>query len=108
MSRFQDQIAADLKTFLPITGRGDEAAEFDQVRQIDGAPVACILDDDERVPGAAEGVYLSQSVLHLRTVDLAAIPVITQRMVIDERQATVVHVDEAMGMLSIRLQWFES
>ena len=98
---FADQVAADLATFVNPT-------EFGEVRDVDGMPVACVLDDDLRLPGDSEGVYLSESLLHLRKDDLAEVPAITQRMSVAGRLGNVVKVDEAMGMLSIRLRWFES
>ena len=97
----KDQIAADLPTFL-------DAGEFGEVRDVSGSPILCVLDDDQRNPDPETGIFLSESVLHLRGADLAAVPVITQRMTVNGRLGTVVHVDDAMGMLSIRLRWFES
>jgi hypothetical protein len=105
VSVFSDQLAADLPVFL-------NPEEFGKVRSIDldGAPVgsvACVLDD-ERVPDDAAGVYRSESTLWLKASDLPSLPVITQRIAVDGKLGTVVHVDEADGMLSLRLQWFES
>lgn len=97
----KDQIAADLPTFL-------SPEEFGEVRDVSGSPILCVLDDDQRVPDPETGIYLSESVLHLRRDDLAAVPAITQRMSVNGRLGSVVHVDDAMGMLSIRLRWFES
>lgn len=106
MSLFQDQLAADLGAFLPLTsGRG---AEFDAVRAIDGVQVACILDDAELAPTGDTGVFASRSKLHLRAADLDFFPVITQRLTIDDKPARVIHVDEAMGLLTITLEWLDS
>ncbi len=101
-----DQIAADLPIFVNST-------EFGQVRDVgisgfEPRPVSCVLDDDLRLPNAADGVFLSESLLHVMKSDLPAVPLITQRMSVDGKLGNVVKVDEAMGMLSIRLQWFES
>ncbi len=106
MSLFQDQVAADLGVFLPLTG-GREA-EFDTARDIDGEQVACILDDAELAPTGDTGVFASRSKLHLRAADLSYTPVITQRLVVDGKPSRVIHVDEAMGMLTLTLEWSDS
>lgn len=100
---FQAQLAADLATFL-------NPGEFGAVRDVDGREVPCVLEENtlDLADMAMEGVYVSEFKLYLRTADVVAVPVITQRMSIAGKQATVVHVDEEMGMLTIRLRWFES
>ena len=97
----QDQFALDLPTFVNPT-------EFGKLRVVDGRSISCVLDEDQRVPDPATGVYRSESTLYARTADLAALPVITQRMVIAGRQANVIHVEEALGMVTIKISWFES
>lgn len=106
MSAFTDQVEKDLSAFIPLTG--GRGAEFDQVRDIDGVQVAGVLDADAEVPDPETGIFNSLSTLHVRQEDLPAVPVIRQRLVIDGKPANVIKVDEAMGMLSIRLQWYES
>lgn len=98
-----DQIARDLPTFVNPT-------EFGGVRVVDGRSVACDLQENERktADGSGDGIYLLEFVLRIRTVDLVAVPVITQRMAIDGRQARVVNVVEEQGLQVIRLQWSES
>ena len=105
MSAFQDQVARDLgSVFLPsIAGRG---AEFETTVEIDGVPVACILDEAEAEHNA-EGVSVFDSVLYARAADLAA-PVVDQRMAVGDRQANVVHVDEAQDLRVIKLRWWTS
>lgn len=98
---FQEQTAADIATFI-------NPMEFAVVRVVDGAPVACVLDDHDRSEGGGEGVYVSASLLYVRASDLPAVPVLTQRMVVDGKAGRVTHVDDQMGVLAVRLEWFES
>ena len=99
---FKAQVAADASTFLNVE-------EFGDLRSLDGGgPVPCVLDDQVRSEHSAEGVFLSESTLHVRASALGAVPVITQRMTVDGRPANVQHVAENMGMLAIRLRWCES
>ncbi len=103
MTAFADMIEADIPAvFLNVE-------EYGVARSIDGAyAVKTVLESEEFDPHNVEGAYLSTSVLHIAKSDLPAVPVISQRMDIDGKIANVVKVDEAMGMLSIHLQWFES
>lgn len=96
-----DQVALDLPVFLAV-------GEFGAVRDVDGRSVACNLQDEQKATHVGDGVFVSESVLYIRLVDVAARPVITQRMTIDGKLGNVVHVDEAQGMLAVRLRWFES
>jgi hypothetical protein len=100
---FKAQVESDLPgVFL-------NPAEFGEPHTIDGAyPLICVIDDEVRSEHSAEGVYLSETVLHVRVVDIPVRPVVGQRMLIDERSADVRHVAENMGLLSIRVGWFES
>ena len=111
---FKDHIAADNSAVFLNT------AEFGELRSIDGgAPVATVLEDDERgemrpsatTSGSTEfsdGVWISKSTLHVRVADVEARPAVGQRLTVDDRPATVVSVAEEMGILSIGLQWYES
>lgn len=107
---FRAQVAADRSAvFL-------RAAEFGETIEVDGVSIVAVLDDEARSPrgstlsGSAtvDGVYVSESVLHVRKEDLEYPPAIGQRMTVAGRQANVAHVAEAMGMLAIRLHWYES
>lgn len=98
-----DAIAADLPTFVNVT-------EFGRSRVVDGTAVNCDLQDVEKRIGAAgqDGVYLLESVLRLRTAALVAVPVVSQRMIIDGRPANVVNVNDELGLVTIKLEWCES
>ena len=106
---FADQASADLPTFLSV-------GEFGQLRVIDGgSPVACVLTkeklDDARERGIEfpeVGVFTRLDKLHVRLSDLAALPVVGQRMVVAGVPGNVRRVDEAQGMLCIYLEMSDS
>ena len=111
----RDLIADDLGTILA------DSDEFGGTVTVDGVEVPGSLDEDTTgaAPGAsagrdAQGVYLSESVLYTRIADplhgvtgLAERPADGQRMVVAGRRGTVVHTGLSMGLLAIRLQWWE-
>lgn len=99
----KDQVIADLPTFLDV-------GEFGDAISIDGgAPVACVLVNDE-APGAefGDGISLLESTLYARESDFAAPPVVRQRVTVNGQQANILRVDVEQGMLVIRLRWFNS
>jgi hypothetical protein len=96
---FKDAATADLPTFLNVD-------EFANAVEIDGVPVACILDETETTH-AADGVTVRETTLHARAADLPE-PVVDQRMQIGDRLANVTNVDEQQGMRVIRLRWWDS
>lgn len=75
---------------------------------LNGVSVPCIVDDDTAEDHTAEGVFIDEFLLYVETRHLSPIPVPTQRLVIDGRKASVIHVDDTDGQLVIRLKWFDS
>lgn len=97
---FRDQAIADLPAFTNI-------AEFGDIVEIDGVPMACVLVNDE-APDGEDGVSVLESTLYAAASSFAEMPVVRQRMTIGTRLANVQKVDEEQGMLVVRLRWFNS
>jgi len=112
----RDLIAADVAAILT------DSDEFGGLVNVDGVEVPGVLDED--TTGAAprtsagrnaEGVYQSEAVLYTRLADpgppavsgLPARPVCGQRMVVKGKRWSVAHVGESMGLLAVRLTWWE-
>lgn len=98
---FKEQATADLPTFLNVD-------EFADTADIDGVAVACVFDGEGDTVGSQDGIVNVDEVLYARAVDFETLPVVGQRLTIDDEQADVVAVSEDQGIVKIRLRWFDS
>lgn len=102
----RDQLTADLPVFV----NADEFARPITVTlsgDFEGAAVACILDETEAIHDA-DGVTQRDAVLYVKTADLTFAPLADQRVVVGDRQAGIVKVDETEGLTTLSLRWFDS
>lgn len=98
---FKDQVAADLPTFLNVE-------EFGDVVDIDGHQVACVQEGNGDTQDSREGVTNVDTVLFAMASAFYRVPVVGQRITVDDRPADVVAISEDQGMLTIRLRWWDS
>lgn len=99
---FKDQALADLPTFLNVD-------EFADTVDVDGVTMAGVLLADEAMgPPQDDGVTQLEQTLHVASSGFDVTPVARQRIVVNDRQADVLRVDEQQGLLVIRLRWFDS
>jgi hypothetical protein len=98
---FKEQATADLPTFLNVD-------EFADSVVIDGDTVACVLEGNGDTQGSDPGVTNVDTVIRARASDFYKVPVVGQRIVVDDRPADVVAVSEDQGMLELRIRWLDS
>ncbi len=99
---FKDQAALDLPTFL-----NDE--EFADRLSIDGGEeVACVLEGAGDTEGGELGVIGRDVLMHVRTADFYAQPVVGLRLAVNEQQYDVIGINEEQGILELRLRWLDS
>jgi hypothetical protein len=98
---FKDQAALDLLTFVNVN-------EFGDTVNIDGEPVACVLEGNDDTTGSDVGVTDVDTILHARASDFYKVPSVGQRISVDERLANVVGVAENQGAHTLRLKWQDS
>lgn len=105
MSRFKDQVAADIKQVFinPL--------EFASLHNIDGQDVNAVIDRDvikeRQAPTAAEyaeGVYKDEMLVYVATGDLRRTPVKGQIFRLDGEIYLVAEVAENMGVLEITIE----
>lgn len=97
---FKDHIKADLSTFLSLN-------EFADEHIIDEITVTAILDStvqQEHPLSYAEGAFLSMVTLYVAASELGYIPKQDQRLNVDGKRWTIVHVAEEEGLLTLRLE----
>lgn len=96
----KEQVIADMPAFFNVD-------EFGEVVDVDGVSMTCVLDGEatDIVPDGLENIG---TVLMTRASNFEEMPVVNQRMEIDEKPALVTAVDEQQGVAVIRLQWLGS
>jgi hypothetical protein len=97
----REQVATDLPTFLNVD-------EFGESIEVDGLPVTCVLDGAGDTEAPQDGVFNRDELMYVRASEFDVVPVVGQRLTIDDEQADVIAVSEDQGMLVIRLRWFDS
>jgi hypothetical protein len=99
---FKAQAIADLSTFLNVDEFADSVV-FDGIGR-----VACVFDGEGDTQASREGVINQDLVLHVRVSDFPSAPFVGQRVVIQDKPADVIAVDEQHGMYVVRTRWFDS
>jgi hypothetical protein len=97
---FKEQLTADLPVFV-------NPDEFADTIDIDGEAVSCVLDDQES-PAAFDGVATQESTLYALTSSFYKMPVVRQRVKVNDRQADITKVVDDQGILIISLRWWNS
>lgn len=98
---FKDQAAADLPTFLNVD-------EFAESVDIDGSAVYCVLEGNGDTEAPQDGVIDQDTLLYCKVSAFTELPVVGQRLTIDDEQANVIAVDQDQGLLILRLRWYNS
>jgi hypothetical protein len=98
---FREQATEDLPTFLNVD-------EFADTVEFDGVAVACVVEGNGDTDATEDGVINRDTLYHARASDFEVIPVVGQRLTIDDDKGDVIAVSEDQGILEIRVRWFDS
>ncbi|MCZ8520131.1 MULTISPECIES: hypothetical protein [Paenibacillus] len=85
--------------------------EFADTHDVNGRQVTCMVDSDlinHRAQPYAEGVYLAQVVLFIRSSEFPSKPAEGQRLKLDGKFFDIAKVAEDAGLLEITLEANES
>ncbi len=96
------QIAADVPVFLNT----DEFAR--RIVLDNGEAVDCVVEGNGDTEGSPDILITQDVLLHAATSAFHDLPVVGQRLTLDDKQAQVIGVNEEQGVVELRLRWIDS